>query len=170
MTDRRKCKSNPKSFCYVCGKYTLLAHRRNIAHKMKIAYNCYFGCKVGDQNKKWALHICCNSCNTQLLRWALGKQKKMPFAVPMIWREPTDHVTDCYFCLTNIKEFAKTNKSKIVYPSCQSALKPVSHGTNIPIPKAPFPEVFERPESSSEADSSSEATSSDFELEHSSFH
>ena len=88
----------------------------------------------------------------------------MPFAVPMIWREPTDHVTDCCFCLTNIKRFFKKNKSKIVYPSWQSALKPVLHGTYIPIPKAPSSEVFERPESSYESDSSSEATSSDFEL------
>ena len=100
MTHRRKSKPNPNTFCYVRGKYALPAHRQNISHKMKIAYNCYLGCKVGDQNKKRALHICCNSCNTQLLRWAVGKQKKLPFAVPMIWREPTDHVTDCYFCLT----------------------------------------------------------------------
>ena len=109
---------------------------------MKTAYKCYFGCKVGDQDKKWAPHICCNSCNTQLLRWAVGKQKEMPFAVPMIWREPTDHVTVCYFCLTNTKGFSKKNKSKIVYPSCQSALKPVPHGTDIPISKAPPPEVL----------------------------
>ena len=163
MTDRRKRKSNPNSFCCVCGKYTLPAHRRNIAYKMKIAYNCYFGYKVGEQNKKWAPHICCNSCNTQLLRRAAGKQKKMLFAVQMIWREPTDHVTDCYFCLTNVKGFSK-NKSKIVYPSCQSALKPVPHGTDIPIPKAPSSKIFERPESSSEPDSSSEATSSDFKV------
>ena len=88
----------------------------------------------------------------------------MPFAVPMIWREPTDHVTDCYFCLTNIKRFSKKNKSKIVYPSCQFALKPISHVNDIPIPKAPSPEVFEGPKSSSELDTSSEATSSDFEL------
>ena len=88
----------------------------------------------------------------------------MPFAVPMIWREPTDHVTDSYFCLTNIKGFSKKNKSKIVYPSCQSALKPVPHGTDIPIPKAPPPDVFKHSEPSSEPDSSSKATSSDLEL------
>ena len=92
----------------------------------------------------------------------------MPFAVSMIWREPTD----CWFCyffcnrlfLFNTKGFTKKNKSKIVYPSCQSALKLVPHGTDIPIPKAPSSEVFECPKSSSEPDSSSEATSSDLEL------
>ena len=82
----------------------------------------------------------------------------------MIWREPTDHVTDCYFCLTNIKRFSEKNKSKIIYPSCKSALKPVRHGTDIPIPKALPLEVFEHPVSSSEPDSSIEATSSDLEL------
>ena len=86
--------------CYVCGKYTLPARQQNIADKMKSAYKYYFGCKVGDQDKKLVPYlICCNSCNTQLLRWAIRKQKKMPFAVPTIWREPTDHVTDCHFLL-----------------------------------------------------------------------
>ena len=89
----------------------------------------------------------------------------MPFAVSMIWCEPTDHGTDCYFCLTNIKGFSKKkNKSKIVYPSCQSTLKPAPHGTDIPIPKAPSPKVFERLQSLSKSDSSSEAMSSDLEL------
>ena len=111
-----------------------------------------------------APHICCHSCNTQLLQWAVGKQKKIPFAVPIIRREPTDHITDCYFCLTNIKGFSKKNKFKIVYSSFQSALKPVPHGTDIPIPKASSPEVFERPEFLSEPDRSSEATSSDLEV------
>ena len=49
-------------------------------HNMKTEYKCHFGCKVVDQDKKWAPHICCNSCCTQLLRWDVGKQKKMPFA------------------------------------------------------------------------------------------
>lgn len=60
----------------------------------------------------------------------------MPFAVPMVWREPTNHHSDCYFCLTNIVGFTKKNKSKIVYPDCPSAIKPVPHDleNTIPIP------------------------------------
>ena len=86
------------------------------------AYKFYFGCEIRDQDKTWAPHISCNACNTQLLRWLGGKKKKMPFGVPMIWREQADHFTDCYFCLTNIKEFSQKNKSKIKYPDCRSAM------------------------------------------------
>ena len=43
-------------------------------------------------------------------------------------------------------------------------MKPVPHGTDIPIPKASSPEVFERLESSSEPHSSSETTSSNLEM------
>ncbi|CAI9623804.1 unnamed protein product [Staurois parvus] len=54
---------------------------------------------MGDQDKSWAPHICCNSCGTALEQWLNGKKASMPFAVPMIWREPTDHVSNCYFCM-----------------------------------------------------------------------
>ena len=59
----------------------------------------------------------------------------MPFAVPMVWREQSDHVTDCYFCMTNIKGFSRKSKSKISYPVCRSAIKPVSHDPDLPVPK-----------------------------------
>ena len=61
---RRKCKNYPDNFCYICGQYTPLVHRRKFPPKVKIAYKFYFGCEVGDQNKKWPLHICCNACYT----------------------------------------------------------------------------------------------------------
>jgi len=77
------------------------------------AYKHYFACQVGDQDEKWAPHICCNRCRTSLLFWLDGKRKQMPFAVPMVWREQSDHVTDCYFCMTNIRGFSRKNNSKI---------------------------------------------------------
>ena len=164
--NRRKCKNNPNSFCYICGKYTPSTHRRNISSKVKIAYKCYFGCAVGDQNKLWAPHICCNACKTQLLRWINKKQMKMPFAVPMIWREQTDHATDCYFCLTNIKGFSRKNKSKIIYPNCNSALKPVPHGNDLPVPSPPSLEKQESEESSTEHETTgSEACESEEDTE-----
>ena len=164
--NRRKCKNNPNSFCYICGKYTPSTHRRNISSKVKIAYKCYFGCAVGDQDKLWAPHICCNARKTQLLRWINKKQMKMPFAVPMIWREQTDHATDCYFCLTNIKGFSRKNKSKIVYPNCNSALKPVPHGNHLPVPSPPSPEKQQSEESSTEHETTgSEACESEEDTE-----
>ena len=113
MADKRKYKTNANSFCYICGKYILLTYRRNIAHKMKTACKYYFGCKVGVQDKKWAPHTCRNSCNTQVLRWAVGKKKKTTFAVPMIWHKPTEHVPDFYVGLADAKGFSKKANLKL---------------------------------------------------------
>ena len=59
----------------------------------------------------------------------------MPFAVPMVRRELSDHVTDCYICMTNIKGFSRKNKSKISYPVCRSVIKPVLHDPDLPVPQ-----------------------------------
>ena len=61
----------------------------------------------------------------------------MPFAVPMVWREQSDHVTDCYFCMTSIKGFSRKNYTKIFYPVCRSAIKPVPHGPDLFVPQPP---------------------------------
>ena len=59
----------------------------------------------------------------------------MPFAVPKVWREQSDHVTDCYFCMTANRGFSQKNKSKISHPVCKSAIKPVPHSPNSPVPQ-----------------------------------
>ena len=61
----------------------------------------------------------------------------MPFAIPMIWREPKDHLTDCYFCLTNIFGISSKSKHTVKYPSLDSAIRPVLHGPGLPIPTPP---------------------------------
>ena len=49
----------------------------------------------------------------------------------MVWREPRDHVTNCYFCMVNIKDVGKKNWHKISYPSIPSAIRPVPHLKNL---------------------------------------
>ena len=129
---------SPRQLLLCLSEYTLPAHHVQLNSRIRYAYKHYFECQVGDQDKKWALHICCNRCRTSLLFWLDGKRKQMPFVVLMVLREQSDHVTDCYFCMTNIKEFSqKNNFLKISYPVCRSAIKPVSHDPDLPAPQAP---------------------------------
>ena len=66
-----------------------------------------------------------------------SRVRGLPFAVPMIWHEPTDHVTDCYFCMTSVVGFSIKTQRIIKYPDCRSALKPVPHDDKNPKPKPP---------------------------------
>ena len=67
-----------------------------------------------------------------------GSRKCMPFAILRIWREPTNHHADCYFCLVDISTYKKTkDRKRIVYPSIFSSIAPVNHGPKLPIPQPP---------------------------------
>ena len=63
----------------------------------------------------------------------------MPFAVPMAWRETSNHTTDCYFCMASpvSGDITKKKKWTIVYPNIPSALPPVPHGEGISVPESP---------------------------------
>jgi len=102
----RTCVNSPDNFCYVCGEVTFSSQKRTITAIVKKGCPLYFGCKIGDQDKSWAPHVCCNTCATNLRQWLNRKRKSMPFAVPMIWREPTDHtsivISAWYMQLTNV--------------------------------------------------------------------
>ncbi|XP_076365233.1 uncharacterized protein LOC143254256 [Tachypleus tridentatus] len=133
----RQCRNSRDVFCYICGEYTLVHQRRSMTALVKKAYHLYFGYKIGDQDQEWAHHICCATCAVCLRAWLRGTRKTMPFAVPMIWRERKDHVTDCYFCLTNVSGFSAKNKKSIEYPDLPLAMRPVPHDDSLPIPKPP---------------------------------
>ena len=55
----------------------------------------------------------------------------------MIWREPKNHSDECYFCTCKIKDFNKKNKKDITYLNIPSAMQPVPHGPEIPVPVRP---------------------------------
>nr|CAH7753306.1 unnamed protein product [Callosobruchus chinensis] len=133
----RECKNHPDSFCCVCGEFTLKTQRKPLSPLLKTAYKFYFDCQVGDQDKTWAPSVCCTTCYSSLIKWLKGTRKSMPFAVPMVWREPRCHLTDCYFCMTSTVGFLSKSKHTIQYPNVPSALRNVSHNDSLPIPVPP---------------------------------
>ena len=70
----RNCVNHPDNFCYVCGEVTFKDRLRSLTPLVKKCYELYFGCKVGDQDKNWALHICCLTCVKRLTDYAKGSQ------------------------------------------------------------------------------------------------
>ena len=115
----RSCMNSADLFPYVCGEVTLASQRSSITPLIKKAYHLYFGCKLGDQDKKWAPHIVCKSCAIRLGGWINRKGMTMPFAVPIVWREPLNHSSDCYFCLTPpvASGMNRKKKQRIDYPN-----------------------------------------------------
>ena len=61
----------------------------------------------------------------------------MPFAVPMVWREQKDHLTDCYFCLTKIDSFNQKTRDKVKYKFVALAMQPCPHSDELPVPASP---------------------------------
>lgn len=73
-------------------------------------------------------------CFVRLLTgWKKGTHR-MPFAIPMIWREPKDHLSDCYFCLINITGITSKTKHTVKYPNLKSAIRPVLRNEQFPVP------------------------------------
>jgi hypothetical protein len=62
----------------------------------------------------------------------------MAFAVPMVWREPTNHVDDCYFCLTPpIKAGLSLKKiGTVKYANLPSAIRSIPHSSSYSTPNS----------------------------------
>ena len=135
----RNCINNADNFFYIFGEVTFARQRKAISAIVKKAYHLYFGCEIGDQDKSWAPHICCITCGTDLSLWLNGRRRGMSFALPMVWREPSNHTTDCnFYMVPRISgRFTRKKKWTITYPNTPSALRPVPHGEGLSIPEPP---------------------------------
>ena len=127
----RKCKNDSDLFCYICGEMTASKYRRKISDRVKKLYLAYFGCAVENQDKNWAPHVCCLDYSNRLNKWFAGGKPTLSFAVPMLWREHKDHVTDCYFCLADTQGLCHNARNKILYPSLPSAISSVAHSDQL---------------------------------------
>ena len=79
-----KCVNLVDNFCYICGEITFSSQKRTMTPLVKTAYQHYFGMKVRDQDKSWALHLCYSSCLNTLQEWLKNKKKSLAFAVFMV--------------------------------------------------------------------------------------
>jgi len=62
----------------------------------------------------------------------------MPFAIPVVWREPSNHSSDYYFCLTpSVASGMNRKKQRIAYPNIPSAIRFVPQGEDLPVPEPP---------------------------------
>ena len=54
----------------------------------------------------------------------------------MVWKERKVHITNCYFGMTNLKGIYRKNKHHVQYPDIPSAIKPILHRSDIPVPES----------------------------------
>ena len=132
-----QCKNNADHFCYVCGKYTITKNRKNITNDIIMLYESYFRTPLLDQDKTWAPHQICKCCISELRNWYSLRKSSMPFGYPMVWREPVNHQTDCYFCLVFFTKPIKMHSSAVYPPTMNSAIHPRPHDSLMPVPTSP---------------------------------
>src|SRR6218665_3687353 len=85
--------------------------------------------------------------------WYKGEKRAMKFAIPRIWSQPTDHSSNCYFCMVDpTKRRTGKNAPQIVYPDIPSSIAQYHTA-----PSCLFPTPPKRDQSSSEDSSKSDS-------------
>ena len=154
------CNKSADSFCYICGLFVPINQRRYINEQIKDNYFKYFGIQIQNQDKCWNPHVVCSTCRLGLNKWSKNKGGHLAFATPMIWREPFNHQTNCYICLTNINGFNARNKHRIEYATVDSVTLPVLHSQQFPVPPSPVLSTQGIPDDEEDiSESEAEATS-----------
>ena len=112
-------KNNLDRFCYICGNMVLpncQAKKKSLTLWRHIID--YFGVKLGDQDKSFALHICSKMWRTSGIGWRVK-----------------DHITDSYFCMINLKGINRKNNHHVQYANVPSAKIPIPHSPDLPVPE-----------------------------------
>ena len=76
----------------------------------------------------------------------------MPFTVPIVWRKPKDHSSDCHASVTKITGIASKFKRTVKYQDLLSTIRSVPHSEEVPAPKPPENLTFSDVNSNSDED------------------
>ena len=115
------CVDSADNFCYICGG-DVSKEKKGHHRDSEKGVSSVFRTQDRRPRKVLCPHICCRKCAIFLSQWLNGKSHAMPFAVPVLWREPNNHTTDCHFCMVPPVSGGITKKKKwtIVYPNIPS--------------------------------------------------
>ncbi|CAH1113218.1 unnamed protein product [Psylliodes chrysocephalus] len=147
-SSRRRCLNNPDHFCYVCGEYVFNYCRKVISELVKNNYFEYFEILLDKNEKSWAPNCVCKSCVEYLRLWKSGKRNAFKFETPTIWRDPRNHLEDCYFCIVNVNGLNTKNRAIWQYSSTGSVQRPVQRSPDSSVPKNICEQDTEGPSSS----------------------
>lgn len=143
-----RCNKSSDMFCYICGRLTMIGQSCPITPQIRELYKQYFNINIANQEKCWVPHIVCNSCRLGLNEWYKGKGH-FTFGRPMVWRDPINHINNCYICLTNVAGFSAKTIKYVNYPTVDTVTHPIPHSDVIPIPLSPQ-QCTQHPDSCSE--------------------
>ena len=124
-TRHLSCTIDVNNFCIVCGEFIPQKKKFVFSDALKIKYKQLYSIDTSSLDNSYTPKTICSRC-----RSVLNEINKQVFSKPMIWRSPTNHATDCFFCLTNVKGYNRKNKNLISYPQVRSVNFPVPIHTN----------------------------------------
>lgn len=159
---RNICQNNADNFCNICGEYTFKNCRLSVSAFIKQVYFDYFGFPLDTRDKYWIPHMVCKICVESLRLWANKKRPHFKYQTPMMWREPSNHQDDCYFCVVNINGINRRNRSKWFYPNLLSVTRPVLYSGDAPVPQVSSPTQNDHDFEETRSSLSDESGTSDF--------
>lgn len=124
------CENDPDEFCYVCGKYVIQKNKHIFTDSHQQKYEQYFGMAPENLDQQWAPSFICQHCEI-----IFNLQRKSTFGVPMIWKAPKCHATDCYLCSSNKSGFGKNMQWNHPTNSAIGFTLPVLHPDGIVDPR-----------------------------------
>lgn len=103
---KRNCKYDADQFCYVCGEFGKKKSTRYCLTdfpKTCEAFQHFFGYAPRNLDKSWVPSSICATCKKTLDAWVSNKKRALPFTSPRTWLKPSNHYSDCYFCMVNVR-------------------------------------------------------------------
>lgn len=82
----------------------------------------------------------CKTRPEYLRQWTKSKKSSLNFVIPMVCRELTNHVTDCYLSAIDVNGVTRKNRSSLTFPDLASTRCPGAYRDEIPV--VVFGELF----------------------------